>query len=103
VDDWEHEALQILSVDIRYPIDAGRAAATDAVAWTVDYRTVADGVFKAFEGQRIQLIETCAEQVAAWVLDHTAVQWVEVRVTKSIEKTAAKTATIQIHRERTTQ
>jgi dihydroneopterin aldolase len=100
VDTWEAETLQTISVSLRYPVDVAAAARTDAITGTVDYRAVADGLFAAFEGKRVQLIETVAEQVAQWVLTHTTVAWIEVAVTKDIEKTAAKTASIIIRRER---
>lgn len=100
IDAWEAECLQTLSVDLRFPVDVAGAAQSDDIAQTVDYRAVADGVFKAHEGRHVQLVETVAETIAAWVLSNTTVAWVEVSVTKDISKTAAKTATISIHRER---
>jgi dihydroneopterin aldolase len=100
VDAWEADCLQTLSVDLRLPLDVAAAAASDDIAQTVDYRAVADGVFKAQEGRHVRLVETVAESVAAWVLSHANVAWVEVSVTKEIAKTAAKTATISIHRRR---
>ncbi len=100
IDGWEADILQTLSVDLRFPIDAAAAAKSEDIAQTVDYRVVADGLFKAYEGHRFQLVETVAESIATWVLEHTPVAWVDVAVTKDIAKTAAKSATITIRRER---
>lgn len=100
VDAWEAETLQTLSVTLRYPVAVATAALNDSIIDTVDYRAVADGLFAAFEGRRLQLLETFAEFVAQWVLQHTQVTWVEVTTTKDISRTAAKTATISIRRER---
>lgn len=100
IDAWEADCLQTLSVDLRFPVDGVAAARSGDIAQTVDYRAVADGVFEAHEGRRVGLVETVAESIAAWVLANTRVTWVEVSVTKEIAKTAAKTATISIHRER---
>lgn len=100
IDAWEADCLQTLSVDLRFPVGVAAAAASDDLAQTVDYRAVADGVFEAHEGRQVRLVETVAESIAAWVLANTRVTWVEVSVTKEIAKTAAKTATISIHRER---
>ncbi len=99
VDPEEIDCLQILSVDLRFPVDVRVVAAADDIAATIDYRAVADGVFRAHEGRRACLIETVAESIATWVLLHTPVAWVEVRVTKEVAKTAAKTAAIFIRRE----
>ncbi|PIR20709.1 MAG: bifunctional dihydroneopterin aldolase/7,8-dihydroneopterin epimerase [Deltaproteobacteria bacterium CG11_big_fil_rev_8_21_14_0_20_47_16] len=100
VDDWEAKTLQTLVIDLHFPISATTAAATDCIQHTIDYRVVADGLFATFEGKRIQLIETFAEQIANWVLTHTPVMWIDVIITKDISKTAAQTAVVQIHRER---
>lgn len=102
MDAWEADTLQTLSVDLRLPVDVAATAKFDDISKTVDYRAVADGLFKANEGRRVQLVETVAESVAAWVLSHTPVAWVDVRVTKEIANTAAKTAAIHIRRERKT-
>lgn len=99
VDDWEAEALQTLTIDLRYPVPAAQAATHNEISHTIDYRFVADGLCEAHTGRRFRLVETIAESVAQWVLQQTRVAWVEVSVSKSIEKTAAKTATIHIRRE----
>lgn len=99
MDAWEADCLQTLSVDLRFPVDVAGAARSDTIAQTVDYRAVADGLFKAHEGRQVQLVETVAENIAEWVLMHTKVAWVDVSVTKEIATTAAKTATFSIHRE----
>lgn len=101
IDGWESDILQTLVVNLRFPVDVAAAAQTDDIAHTVDYRAVADGLFKAYEGQRFHLVERVAESIATWVFAQTPVAWVEVDVTKDISKTAAKTATIKIRRERT--
>lgn len=101
IDGWESDIPQTLVVNLRFPVDVAVAAQADDIAKTVDYRAVADGLFKTYEGQRFHLVERVAESIAMWVLEHTPVAWVEVNVTKDISKTAAKTATIAIRRERT--
>lgn len=101
VDTWEAETTQTITVNLRYPVAVTAAALNDSIAATVDYRTVADGLFAAFEGRRIRLLETLAESVAQWVLQNTRVAWVEISATKDISRTAAKTATITIRRGRT--
>lgn len=100
IDAWEADTLQTLSVDLDLPVDVAAAARSDDISKTMDYRAIADGLFKAHEGRRVQLVETMAESIATWVLSHTSVAWVDVRVTKEIAATAAKTATISIHRGR---
>jgi FolB domain-containing protein len=98
VDAWEAETLQTITVALRYPVATATAAATDSIIDTIDYRTMADGLFAAFEGRRVQLLETLAESMAQWVLQHRPVTWVEIIATKGIEKTAARSATIHIKR-----
>lgn len=100
VDAWEAETSQTITIGLRYPVAVAAAALNDSIAATVDYRAVSDGLFAAFEGRRIRLLETFAESVALWVLQNARVAWVEVSATKDISRTAAKTATITIRRER---
>lgn len=100
IDPWEETVTQVIMVDVTYPIAVATAAAQDDITQTVDYRSVADGIYAAHQEQRFHLLETLTESIARWVLQNTAVAWVEIAATKTIDKTAAKTATIRIRRDR---
>ncbi len=80
--DWERKIRQTVSIDIEMSADIRKAAASDSVEDTLNYKSVAKRV-QAFIGEStFQLVETMAENIAAIVLDEFDVAWVRVRVNK---------------------
>jgi len=80
--DWEREIKQPVLFDIEMSGDCARAAATDAVGDTLNYKDVAKAVIGFVEKSECQLVETLAEQVAALILAEFNVQWLRLRVNK---------------------
>ena len=80
--EWERKIRQTVSIDLDMSTDIRKAAATDSVDDTLNYKSVAKRV-QAFVGESsFQLVETLAEKIAAIVLDEFEVSWVKVRVNK---------------------
>ena len=80
--DWERKIRQTVSIDLEMSADIRKAAASDNVEDTLNYKSVAKRV-QAFVGEStFQLVETLAEKIAAIVLDEFDVAWVRVRVNK---------------------
>jgi dihydroneopterin aldolase len=80
--EWERRMPQIVSIDLDMATDIRRAAGTDQIGDTLDYKAVTRRI-KAFVAEsRFNLIETMAEQVAAIILAEFAVPWVRVAVHK---------------------
>ncbi len=80
--DWERKIRQTVSIDLEMSADIRKAAASDSVDDTLNYKSVAKRV-QAFVGEStFQLVETMAENIAAIVLDEFDVAWVRVRVNK---------------------
>jgi dihydroneopterin aldolase len=69
-------------VDVTLHLDTGEAAATDDLAATVDYGTLAQEVVAVVTGEPVQLIETLAQRIADVALRPARVQAVDVRVHK---------------------
>ena len=81
-----------MSTDIR------KAAASDSVADTLDYKSVAKRI-QAFVGDSsFQLVETLAEKIAAIIIDEFGVAWVRVRVNKPGAIRGAKDVGVLIER-----
>lgn len=80
--DHERREGQTFVVDLVIELDTRRAAATDDLAHTLDYGTVAEQVVRVLGGEPADLIETVAERIAATVLAHPQVHGVEVTVHK---------------------
>jgi 7,8-dihydroneopterin aldolase/epimerase/oxygenase len=80
--DWERQVPQTVVIDLEFPIDCVRAAASDAVADTVDYKQLAKRVL-AFVGEsRFLLIETLAHRLAVLLLKEFLLEWVKIDLSK---------------------
>lgn len=80
--DWEREIRQTVAVDLEISTDISRAAATDSIHDTLNYKRVAKRVLAFVQESRFKLIETLAERVAALILEEFAVTWVRVTLHK---------------------
>ncbi len=80
--DWERKIRQTLSFDFEFPGDIRRAAKTDHIDDTLNYKSVAKRVLAFVEATEYQLIETLAEHVAQLILREFAIEWVKVTVSK---------------------
>jgi len=80
--DWEREIKQTISFDLDMATDIRKAAASDAIEDTLDYKTLSKRIISFVEASSFQLVETLAEQVATIILDEFDVRWVRVRLDK---------------------
>ncbi len=80
--DWERRIRQTVSIDLEMATDIRKAAASDSIEDTLDYKSVAKRLL-AFVGEsQFQLVETLAESVARIVIEEFGVPWVKVRINK---------------------
>ncbi|ALP54340.1 dihydroneopterin aldolase [Candidatus Tenderia electrophaga] len=80
--DWEREIKQEVVIDLEMASDIRRAAETDALEDTLDYKSVAKRVIGFVEASEFQLVETLAERVAAVVRQEFGVPWLRLRLNK---------------------
>jgi len=80
--DWERKIRQTVSIDLEMGADIQRAAATDSIDDTLNYKAVAKQVQQMVAASEFQLVETLAEKIAELVLTEFAVSWIQVRVSK---------------------
>lgn len=80
--EWERRIRQTVVIDIEMSADIARAAATDDVADTLNYKSVAKRVQGFVADSSFQLVETLAERIAAIIREEFDVAWVRVRVNK---------------------
>lgn len=80
--DWEREIKQTISFDLDMATDIRRAAASDAIEDTLDYKAVSKRIIGFVEASSFQLVETLAEKVAEIILSEFNVNWVRVRLDK---------------------
>ena len=80
--EWERRVKQTVVIDIELPVDCRRAALTDEVADTLDYKKVAKRIIAFVEGTQFRLVETLAQRLALLVLEEFGVEWVRLSVSK---------------------
>lgn len=80
--EWERRIRQTVVIDLEMSADIARAAATDEVADTLNYKLVAKRVKGFVADSSFQLVETLAERIAAIIREEFDVAWVKVRVNK---------------------
>ena len=80
--EWERRVKQTIVLDVEMPVDCARAAATDDVVDTLDYKKVAKRLIAFVETSEFKLVETLAHRAALIVLDEFGVEWVRLSVNK---------------------
>ncbi len=96
--DWERKIRQTVSIDIEMGADVRRAAETDNIDDTLDYKAVAKQVQQMVADSEFRLIETMAEKIAELVLTEFEVTWIQVRVSKPGAIRGAKDVGVLIRR-----
>jgi dihydroneopterin aldolase len=96
--DWERRVKQTVVIDVEMAADIRRAAATDSIADTIDYKRVSKRLL-AFVGEsQYQLVETLTEQIARVIVTEFGVTWVKVRLNKRGAIRGARDVGIEIER-----
>ena len=80
--DWERKIRQTVAIDLEMSADIRKAAATDSVEDTLNYKLVAKRLQQYVGDSGFQLVETLAEKIAGIVIDEFGVAWVRVKVNK---------------------
>ena len=80
--DWERRIRQPVVIDLEMGADIARAAASDDVADTLDYKAVSKRVQQFVGESSFLLVETLTERIAALVLDEFSVPWIRVKLNK---------------------
>jgi dihydroneopterin aldolase len=80
--DWERVTEQTVCLDLEMATDIRRAAATDSIEDTLNYKAVAKRLIEFVGASDFQLVETLAEKIAAIVLGEFNVAWLRLRLRK---------------------
>lgn len=100
--DWERRTTQRITIDLDIAVDIGRAASTDAIQDTLDYKSVAKRVTGFVAESRFQLVETLTEKIAQLLLTEFPTTWVRVRINKKGAIRGASDVGVVIERGRKT-
>jgi len=80
--EWERRIKQTVVIDLELPVDCRRAALTDEVADTVDYKKVSKRIIAFVEASEFKLVETLAHRLAMLIVEEFGVEWVRLSVNK---------------------
>jgi 7,8-dihydroneopterin aldolase/epimerase/oxygenase len=80
--EWERRIKQTVVIDIELPVDCARAAETDDVTNTVDYKRVAKRVIAFVEASDFKLVESLAHRTAMAVLEEFSLPWLKLSINK---------------------
>jgi 7,8-dihydroneopterin aldolase/epimerase/oxygenase len=80
--DWERQVKQTVVMDIEFSADIRKAALSDSIDDTLNYKGVAKRVLAFVEESSFHLVETLAEHIAMLILEEFAVSWVSIALSK---------------------
>jgi 7,8-dihydroneopterin aldolase/epimerase/oxygenase len=80
--DWERQVKQTVIVDIEISADIRKAALSDSIDDTLNYKRVAKRVLVFVEESKFHLVETLAEHVAMLILEDFGIAWVRISLSK---------------------
>jgi dihydroneopterin aldolase len=96
--DWEREIRQTVSLDLEMATDISRAAASDKIEDTLDYKSVAKRLISFVEESHFELVETLAEKICTILRDEFGVSWVRLTLHKPGAVSGSKSVGVRIER-----
>ena len=81
--DWERRIRQTISLDLEMATDIRKAASSDAIEDTLNYKAVAKRLIEFVQGSEFQLVETLAERCTEIIREEFAVPWVKLTLNKT--------------------
>lgn len=98
---WERQVKQPVIIDLEMAADIRRAAQSDRIEDTLNYKAVAKRLIQFVGESQFQLVETLAERIAEIVLNEFKIEWVRVSVNKQGAVRGARDVGVIIERGRT--
>jgi 7,8-dihydroneopterin aldolase/epimerase/oxygenase len=80
--DWERQVRQTVVIDIEMGADIRKAAHSDSIDDTLNYKRVAKRVLSFVEESSFHLVETLAERLARLILEEFGLVWVRIVLSK---------------------
>jgi len=80
--EWEKRIKQKVRIDLEMSTDIAKAAATDAIEDTLNYKKIAKRITQFVQDSRYELVETLIEKVAEILLDEFKVPWLRLTISK---------------------
>jgi dihydroneopterin aldolase len=95
---WERQVKQPIILNLQMATDIQRAALTDQIENTLNYKAVAKRLIDFVSHSQFQLVETLAEKIAEIVITEFNVPWVRLELNKRGAVRGARDVGILIER-----
>ncbi len=98
--EWERHVKQTVVIDFEIPVDCARAAETDEVTSTVDYKSMAKRCIGFVEEAQFHLVETLAHKLALALLAEFDIAWIRLSINKPGAIRGSRDVGVSIERRR---
>jgi 7,8-dihydroneopterin aldolase/epimerase/oxygenase len=98
--DWERQVKQTVIVDIEVSADIRKAAMSDSIDDTLNYKRLAKSVLAFVEDSHFHLVETLAEHIAMLILEDFGVSWVRLSLSKPGAIRSSRDVGVMLERDR---
>ena len=96
--EWERQIKQIVYVDLDMGADIGKAAESDDINDTLNYKEVSKQVTELVQDKKYHLVEAMAQGIAELLINGFNVPWCRVRVNKKGAVSAAEDVGVIVER-----
>jgi dihydroneopterin aldolase len=98
--EWERLVKQTVVVDLEIPVDCARAAASDEVVDTTDYKSMAKRTIQFVGDAQFKLVETLAHKLAMTLLEEFGLAWIKLSLNKPGAIRGSRDVGVKIERRR---
>jgi dihydroneopterin aldolase len=98
--DWERQVKQTVILDIEISADITKAALSDSIDDTLNYKRIAKRVLAFVEESKFHLVETLAEHIAMLLLEEFGVAWVGLSLSKPGAIRSSRDVGVKLERDR---
>jgi dihydroneopterin aldolase len=98
--EWERHVKQTVVIDLEIPVDCARAAASDEVKDTVDYKSIAKRCIAFVSESQFHLVETLAHRLAVALLEEFNLPWIRLSLNKPGAIRGSRDVGVNIERRR---
>lgn len=95
---WEKEIKQTLVIDVTMGWNTAQAAENDELAKTLDYAAISVAIVEFANANPVDLIETLAERIAAFLIKEYQLPWLRLKLMKPTAVHNATTVGVEIER-----
>ena len=96
--EWEQRIRQKVRIDLDMATDISRAAHSNSIEDTLDYKAVAKRIVQFVESSHYDLIESLIENVADMLMQEFEIPWLRITISKPRAVRGARDVGITIER-----